>query len=322
MKRLVLIVLLLASVGFDAAAIERVNFAFATSEQGKASLTARDDYVQRLSPFDRAAKMKQTKPVSEDEYLALVGRHALNWSEDEKKDLTPVLADVAERVNALRLNWPETVYLVRTTGEEEDNAAYTRANAIFLPPAQLQGRAKENLRSLIAHELFHVLSRHNPELRAKLYASIGYQACGELALPAQLARVKITNPDAPINQHCIRVSVGGEPTWVMPILYSRAETFDPAVGRGFFAFLMFRFVRVDTRSDAAGATVYAIAENPQLLEPDQLGGFAEQIGRNTGYIIHPEETLADNFSLMVMEKTGLPSPEVIAKMREILVAAK
>jgi hypothetical protein len=44
----------------------------------------------------------------------------------------------------------------------------------------------------------------------------------------------------------------------------------------------------------------------------------EQIGRNTEYVIHPEEVLADNFALLVLKKANVPSPEILQKMREVL----
>ena len=39
-----------------------------------------------------------------------------------------------------------------------------------------------------------------------------------------------------------------------------------------------------------------------LLKPDEAEGFFEQIGRNTSYILHPEETLANNFVFLITEK--------------------
>ena len=42
------------------------------------------------------------------------------------------------------------------------------------------------------------------------------------------------------------------------------------------------------------------------------------IGQNTEYLIHPEETLADNFAIMVMEKQPARSQWVIDKMKSLL----
>jgi len=37
-----------------------------------------------------------------------------------------------------------------------------------------------------------------------------------------------------------------------------------------------------------------------------------------GYIIHPEEVLADNFRLMVNQVTNVPTPRIPARMKEVL----
>ena len=50
----------------------------------------------------------------------------------------------------------------------------------------------------------------------------------------------------------------------------------------------------------------------------QASGFFAQVGKNTRYIIHPEEILADNFALLVLRKRNLPSPAIIKKLKEIL----
>ncbi len=49
-----------------------------------------------------------------------------------------------------------------------------------------------------------------------------------------------------------------------------------------------------------------------------ISGFYEQVGRNTGYIIHPEEILADNFALLVLAQKNVRSPQILDDMRTIL----
>ena len=57
---------------------------------------------------------------------------------------------------------------------------------------------------------------------------------------------------------------------------------------------------------------------PQLLDPKTTTSFHEQIGKNTRYIIHPDEILADNFVHLVNQTKDLASPEIVAAMREQL----
>ena len=54
---------------------------------------------------------------------------------------------------------------------------------------------------------------------------------------------------------------------------------------------------------------------PLLAPMNQVGGFFEQVGRNTNYIIHAEEILASNFERLVLGEEGAPSPDVLERIR-------
>ena len=49
-----------------------------------------------------------------------------------------------------------------------------------------------------------------------------------------------------------------------------------------------------------------------------MSGFLEQVGRNTQYLIHPDEILADNFALLVMGEQNVQSPEILQKVKTVL----
>ncbi len=44
----------------------------------------------------------------------------------------------------------------------------------------------------------------------------------------------------------------------------------------------------------------------------------EQIGKNTNYIIHPDEVLADNFSYFITKRPNLPQPDLIEKIEQAI----
>jgi hypothetical protein len=52
---------------------------------------------------------------------------------------------------------------------------------------------------------------------------------------------------------------------------------------------------------------------------ERVSGFMEQVGKNTDYVIHPEEVLADNFALLVLNSHQAASPDILRKMREGLL---
>lgn len=291
---------------------------FATVSAGKRILMARDDYVSRMSPFDRAARAKSGGTVSEAKFLQHVGNSVLPWSEPEKQRIVSAI-DGIPSLQTFPLPLPEKIFLIKTTGDEEGGAAYTRGDAIVLPQGQLE-RPLADVQKLIAHELFHVMSRTNPDLREKLYASIGFVKCDEIDYPRELAPRKITNPDAPQNDHCIRLDVNGQQQWAVPILFSSAATYDVQRGGPFFQYLQFQFLLVERQEVSSVAKPIYEDGMPKLIGIEQAGRFFEQVGNNTRYIIHPEEILADNFALLMMRERDLPSPDIVKEMEQILKA--
>jgi hypothetical protein len=290
---------------------------FAPAEEGRKILTTRDDFIRALSPFDRAARMKTDREVSEEAFLEFVGRNVLDWTDAEKAALTSTLDSLKKPLGRLALPWPKVIYLVKTTGAEEGNAAYTRANALILPRSMVPANRPIDAR-LIGHELFHILSRSNPDLRERLYAALGFVKCGEVEFPETLRGRKLTNPDAPANNHCIRVQVNGTNAWAIPILFSRTEKYDVKRGGAFFQYMEFQFLVVEREGGSARLKPVPQGQPPRLVGIAQVTGFFEQVGRNTQYIIHPEEILADNFASLVMQDPNVPSPEILKKLQDVL----
>ena len=291
---------------------------FATAEQGRKILQTPDDFVTRLSPFDRSARLKTDKPVSQREFLDFVGRSVLAWTPQEKQRMNEILAPLQKKLQPLHLPLPDQVYLIKTTGREEGGADYTRSNAIILPKSLLSLDATSMQRQF-CHELFHVLSRANPELRGRLYRIIGFEPCGEISLSDELKKRKITNPDAPQISHCIRIKVDSANRWAVPILLSRTKKYDIRRGGEFFDYIDFQFLLVerDKKLGKAGI-VLDDKKAPRLVPPQKTSGYIEQVGRNTGYVIHPEEILADNFAILVLGPRRVPSPGIIDQMKSIL----
>lgn len=289
----------------DLAAQELV---FSSAKDASGVLGARDEFVQRMSPFDRAARLKTDRAVTELEYLAFAAAAGRDWNDAEKKAVTAAFHAIEPQLRTLALPLPRRVLLVKTSGKEEGDTAYTRADAIVLPEKLAGGG--ERLPKTLAHELFHVASRANPRFAEALYATIGFHPCKEPPFPPELVPRKLTNPDAPRNDYCIAVTVQGMPLDVTPILYSRTPVYDVARGGEFFDYLQLGFLAVPT------------PPNPRVIGLRELSGFVEQIGQNTQYVIHPEEILADNFSLLATGDTAVRSPEVLERIRRTLAAFK
>lgn len=322
-RRVVLFVYVLAACSFVATSTavevqlgDHTVVRFADQHEGIAALIKRDDYIQQLSPFDRQVRLRIDRPVSEEEFLGFTAGHVRPWSHDEIARIAPMLDELAKKLRSWKLPLPPVILLVKTSGEEEGRAAYCRGNAIVLPQNMVD-QQPSRLPKILPHEVFHVLSSHNPELRQRLYATIGFYPTGEVQLPESLAARKITNPDAPLNNYAIATDSpgGGRVEW-LPILVSKSERYDPARGGTLFNYLEFRLLQLERD----GNTWRPSLRNgqPVLIDPASVPGYAAQIGENTKYIIHPEEILADNFVFLLDGRIDLPTPRVVEAMGNVL----
>jgi hypothetical protein len=289
---------------------------FAPVEQGRELLGRRDDYVRGLSPFDRAARMKTDRVVGEEEFLAYVTEQVAAWTAEEQARIEHAVVAVREVLAPFALNFPKVVYFVKTTGKEEGDAAYTRGSAVVLPAGILNARPSR-LERLVAHELLHVLTRHDAALRDRLYQTIGFRKCNEIEIPEVLRSRKITNPDAPRNDHYVEVTSQGDTVHVVPILLASTERYDVNRGGRLFDYLTFRLLRITKGDGGCWEPMYQ-GDNPVLLQIGDVSGFYEQVGRNTAYIIHPEEIIAENFALLATRANNVQSPRILEKVTEAL----
>jgi len=288
---------------------------FASVETARSALTNRDEFINALSPFDRAARLKTGRVVEEAEFLEYVGQSALAWLPDETNRVAGVLQAVRQQVEPFHLPLPKTILLIKTSGREEGNACYTRQNAIILPRRTVLA-AGRGLEHGLTHELFHVMSRHDAKLRAKLYATIGFSPINSIEYPEGLRSRRITNPDGVQSGWCINVTNRNQSLPVVPVLYASAVRYDPEKGGEFFDYLVFRLLVV---TNSGGHWQPKLVEGqPQLLEARQVQGFFEQVGNNTDYIIHPDEILAVNFERMVRGETNLATPRIVTEMKRVL----
>ena len=289
---------------------------FASVEEGGKILATNDEFTRSLSKFDLQARMQKTENASLDEWKKFVKAEVLPWSDEDIAHVKPAVTMLADKLKKFKLPLPEKILLVHTSGKEEGNAAYTRANAIFLPSAMLTFAA-DKLEGTLCHELFHILSRNDAETRQRLYGIIGFRACEEIPLPAMLKDRKLTNPDAPLINCTIDLKVNGKVVTATPVLYSSEPAFDPKANKSLLRYLVFRLMVVDKRD---GKLQPADNGGPILLDPDpsKVPNYFEQIGSNTGYIIHPDEILADNFIKLVNEDKNLKTPKIVEQMGSVL----
>jgi len=288
---------------------------FAPADDGRQMLTADDAFTAHLSRFDLQCRLKTDRDATLDDWRRFAAEQVRPWDEADVQTVRESWQRLAERLQAFRLPLPPIVPLVRTTGEEEGQAAYTRGSAIVLP-TKVMRYSPEQLDRLLAHELFHLLSRHDGAVRARLYGIIGFTLCQPIALPPSLAPRQITNPDAPqINCVTTLAAANGKTVTAAPVLYSSTARYEADSGKSLFQSLLFRLLLVEQRSGRYEPVL--TRGQPIVLDPKKEPAFLEKIGRNTNYIIHPDEILADNFVRLVLGDQNVPTPRILDEMRRV-----
>src|SRR5256885_14278146 len=106
---------------------------FATADEGREILRADDVFTASLSRFDFQCRMKTDKEVTLADWKQFVGGQVQAWDKAEMETISRSLARISKRLDKYRLPLPPIIRLVRTTGEAEKGAAYTRGTAVVLP---------------------------------------------------------------------------------------------------------------------------------------------------------------------------------------------
>jgi hypothetical protein len=287
---------------------------FASADRAGKNLGRPDDWSRQLSAFDRGARMRTLEPTTRQGFLDFVSRQGAAWTPADQAHWGTLADRLSDAVAGLNLKMPH-VFMVTTTGLEEFNAAYVRNKSIVLPRerAALDGPVAGDDRRdffLLAHELFHLLSEENPARRHELYALLGFQRFAKFEYPGDLEEGRLSNPGAHWYEHALAVQTETGTADVVPIIQTTVPLEEviqlPTSGPpAIFGVLDIVLLPVDTGTgqvlrDASGNLItHGFGDTdwvPQML-------------RNSNYIIHPEELMADNFALLMeWRSTGiLPS---------------
>ena len=287
---------------------------FASKDEGKAMLIENKAYYDGFSQNDLDYRM-QKKDATMDEYLAFAKEQVADFTDEEKELIDSCFEYMNKTLAQNGYTLPETdeIVLIKTTMEEESGAGgYTHGTRIFLNAdllneavsAEEDEKAEwfEYLKEIMWHELFHCLTRCNPDFRAKTYALINFTIRDEdFALPESVSEYHISNPDVEHHNSFATFRINGQDVdcFVDSITTKHFEK----EGESFFDYFTTALIPVD------GTDIY--------YTPEQAENFDEVFGKNTDYVIDPEECMADNFSFALQygkdgpEGEGYPTPEII-----------
>ena len=144
-----------------------------------------------------------------------------------------------------------------------------------------------------------------------MYGIIGFDISESISYPDNIKARRITNPDAPQTDSYINLLADGKGISCMMILYAT----DDYSGGSFFDYLNIGFLSLVGDKEK---TAEIVNGEPVIYTMQQVQNFFEQVGRNTNYIIHPEEIMAENFTHAILSTEGLEDPIILEKIRQTL----
>ena len=286
--------------------VDGTKLIFVSQEEGARIMGTSDEYSQALSKYDIASRTYNPSNDQEQQYLAFAAAQAQKWEENEIAVLKIKIMQVKDKIEnlGLKLNFPSEIKLVKSTLQEEGGViSYTRTNYIVM-----KGDVTENF---IIHELFHILTRHNPEKRDELYKTINFNKSNRISYPEAIKDHIVTNPDAPFLDHTIQLTIDGEQKEAVFILYTGKDY----ESGSFFNQWQQKLMLVE--GGANNKAPILVNNAPVLLDFSAASDLKEKIGNNTSYTLHPEEILADHF-IMLVKPEPASDPDFINAMKTVL----
>ena len=303
---------ILLCISTAALAQKKISYRFATKAEAQMLITDIDNFTNKLNSLDINLRLGK-EDGRKSELLRLAMNETLNWSDEDKKKITTAFKSLQAKIDKqkLKIKYPHEIILVKTSMKEEMNVtAYTRKNWIALGEDFINKATKDNLEYLLAHEIFHLLTRNDKNFKKSVYSVIGFEVTDrELFFPIDIVERKISNPDIEQYDSYAEFTIDGTKQKCSMIIYSDKAYTTGGLGD----YLNVGLIPLDDnliplRTDGK-TIIYGI---------DKAEDFYDKVGRNTKYTINPEEILADNFAYLLIQKKDLPNPEIIKNIAAIL----
>jgi hypothetical protein len=292
------------------------TFRAATRAEAVDIVTADDGYMRNLTLADLSIRLQNRDGGTPAQLKAQFEAAVTPWTEAETARLDAMVARNSEKLAGLSAWLPEQVLFIKGGRGIDGGLPHTRAHAIVFGPSL--PTSEGGLESLFFHELFHVLSRHaSPTTRESLYGLIGFERCASVTIPPALRARGVSNPDVEDGAFTVEVQGGGDPVDLMPFLTASPERFDPAKP-SFPSYFQLLFLNIKRGPNGSCALVTATGVTSIFSPGAVQAPLFAKVGRNTNYVFHAEETLADNFAYLMTGRTDLPDMWVIEKLKERL----
>lgn len=274
-----------------------------------------DSFFNVVSKTDMAIQMKMSRiDISRDSMLSaykiFLQKDVSDWQPEEIKAIQKLMQSAREMLDRIDPGlFPKEINLIKSKGQAYGNDVYfTRENSIVLPENIFTNWQPDLQLRILVHELYHIISRYNPEFRENTYKTIGFsRLSGTLEIPEFLQQKMLTNPDGIKADYAIELpDEEGQTHWFVPLLLSRYRSY--VMGNGnYFDHLKMELFKI-TNDGNSQFTLVTDQSVFSSFTDNVLPAYQKKISSNTAYIIHPDEICADHFVLAVWKHENKKIP--------------
>lgn len=285
---------------------------FASADEGKELLLRNDAYYNRLNRNGISYRL-QKKDGTLEELKLFAASQMKEFTEEEVTFVNETVEWflLTCKENGYHLPPLDEIVFVRSTLFDEFGASgYSSGMQIYLGDELFlrlksdDEQAKIKFKHTLIHEIFHCMTRSNPDFRAAMYRVINFEVDEkEYKFPDEISSCILRNPDVDHMNSRAAFTVNGKKTECVMICMCPPYEKD---GEG-LTDLLIGFVPVDDLSS--------------LYSLNDISDFWDVVGKNTDYILDPEEIMAKNFADALVYGTdgrSYPNPEIIQKVLDYL----
>ena len=318
-----------------------LRYHFASQEEGRQLKMANTAYFDGLNQNDLDWKTWHSG-ASLAEYKALAEAQIVDFTEEEKQIVNSAMDFVESRCAELGIQLPfhdELIFIKSNMADEGYAGGYTHKNEIYLSSYVLgyatrasQGEYGDLDREyflhftheLVAHEIFHVLTRGDAQFRQRIYSLVGFTVMDhDVEFGPAVRSVLESNPDVEHYDNWAEFTIGGvKRRCILTAVYTSSYAEAVAIDSGANVFYYTQGVLVPL-------------DEPNTMIPiGQATDFYDVMGHNSDYFLAAEEYLADNFSYLIaygldgrydfdwdqdrIVVTPYPTPQLIRSMHNTL----
>ena len=296
-----------------------IKYRFADLKEAQTLYLSNTEYFKNLTPFELEYKLNK-KNATLEEYKTFGVSQMLEFTDNEKELMAKQIIDMENTLKNQNLSLPffeEIIFIKSTQNEENGSLAYTHGTQIYLGEKIFDYLVDKDIKkrflfdSIFWHELFHCITRSNKIFRKDMYKIIHFTVMEkDFTIPKPIYEISISNPDVEHHDSYATFNINGKNIDCYMVL-TVSKPFEKP-GDSFFNCLQFSIVPIDSKGE--------------FCLPQDTENFWEIFGKNTPYVIDPEECLADNFSFAVLnqeyekysecKRNGLnfKNPEIIEKI--------